>query len=67
MVHTVTSPLTGETDMTDEKATTTSGYYDADLQMYRETEHVIDIKTIRFIKWMVQEGKLKGDILPEEN
>lgn len=38
--------------------------YDADLQMFVEPEHTLDLTVLAFLKWMVQTGKLEGDTLP---
>jgi hypothetical protein len=35
--------------------------------MYVEPEHAIDLNTARFIKWLVDTGRLEGDTKGERN
>ena len=33
--------------------------YDGDLEMYRETEHVINVAQLRFLRWLADRGRLE--------
>jgi hypothetical protein len=33
--------------------------YDGDLEMYRETERVINVAQLRFLRWLADRGRLE--------
>ena len=38
------------------------GAYDSELQMFVEPEHGLDLNVLEFTRWLVEHGRLKGDI-----
>lgn len=42
------------------------GAYDGALQMYVETDHLIDYDALSFVRWLVETGRLVDDTEPDQ-
>lgn len=38
------------------------GPYDADLEMYVELERDLDLRRLRFLRWLVEHGRLEHEV-----